>query len=87
LGGSDSRPDLYRTGSRALSLSLGTQNLVGRDTAPTLGLEYRVPFALLGLAPLSLGAAAEIDSRGDAWGGGGVVAAFPIASGLRLRRA
>jgi hypothetical protein len=67
-----------------LSLSLGVQDLVGRGTAPSLGLEYRVPVGEIGPAPLNLGAAAEVDSRGDAWGGGGVVAALPVASGLRL---
>jgi hypothetical protein len=68
-----------------LGLSLGVQDLVGRGTAPTLGIDYRVPLAELGPAPLSLGASAEVDSRGDAWGGGGVVAALPLASGLRLK--
>jgi hypothetical protein len=66
-------------------LGFGAQDLVGRGTAPTLSLDFRSdPVGRVGPAPVRLGAGAEVDTRGDAWAGGGVVAAVPLATGLRL---
>jgi hypothetical protein len=68
-----------------LRLGFGAQDLVGRGTAPTLSVDYHFPpFAQVGPAPVGLGLAAEVDTRGDAWGGGGLVATLPLTTGLRL---
>lgn len=57
----------------------------GEGAAPSGLIEYRSrPFAELAGADIGYGFAAEADTDGDLWGGGGLVAAIPLGSGFRL---
>lgn len=64
-----------------LGLSFGYDDVFGRNGtgSASLGVQYlTVPKAYLGPVGFGFGVAAEVDTDGDFWGGGGVTAGVPL---------
>jgi hypothetical protein len=68
-----------------ISFSLGVADLRDRGTTAAIGAEYRTsPLGSLGPAPLRLGAAGELDARGDWYLGTGPAITIPVGGVVTL---